>query len=187
MPATPGSDALDLLFFHGLESGPRGRKVQAFEAAGHRVRSPDMRGLDLAARLPVATAALDEACAAVGRPPIVVGSSYGGITAVLVAMAVAARATPLRLPGLVLAAAALELPEPPVLAIGVERLDAGCPTILVHGLRDDVVPIAWSRRYAARTGSALWEVDDDHGLGSSVEVLLRACRAFTDAGAPEPG
>lgn len=54
-----------------------------------------------------------------------------------------------------------------------------CPTRIVHGTRDDVVPIEGSRRYAAaRRHVRLVEVDDDHGLLSSLETIGREVDRF---------
>lgn len=40
-----------------------------------------------------------------------------------------------------------------------------CPTLIVHGVRDEVVPVEVSRRYAAaHVGVRLIEVDDEHRL-----------------------
>ena len=42
------------------------------------------------------------------------------------------------------------------------------PTAIVHGIRDDVVPVQVSRSYAAeRRWVSLLEVDSDHALGDS--------------------
>jgi hypothetical protein len=47
-----------------------------------------------------------------------------------------------------------------------------CPTRIVHGTRDEVVPVETSRRYAAaRPHVTLHEVDDDHGLLASVDAI----------------
>lgn len=47
-----------------------------------------------------------------------------------------------------------------------------CPTRIVHGTRDEVVPVETSRRYAtARAHVSLHEVDDDHGLLASVDAI----------------
>lgn len=47
-----------------------------------------------------------------------------------------------------------------------------CPTLLVHGTRDEVVPIDQSRAYAAsRPNVHLVEVDDDHGLVASLDRI----------------
>jgi len=53
---------------------------------------------------------------------------------------------------------------------------ARCPTIIVHGTRDDIVPITSSREYAAAHANVeLVEVDDDHLLMRSlapIEAIL---------------
>ncbi|MCB9742556.1 MAG: alpha/beta fold hydrolase [Alphaproteobacteria bacterium] len=54
-----------------------------------------------------------------------------------------------------------------------------CPTLILHGRRDEVVPIEGSRRYAAERGQVrLIELDDDHGLADSVERIGRAAAEF---------
>ncbi len=54
-----------------------------------------------------------------------------------------------------------------------------CPTRIVHGRRDDVVPIEGSRRYAAgRPHVDLVEVDDDHALEDSLERVAVEAREF---------
>ena len=60
-----------LLFCHGLESGPIGRKSQALIEAGYEVIAPDGRGRDLAARI----AGLLEVLDGLPSPPVLVGSS----------------------------------------------------------------------------------------------------------------
>ncbi len=47
-----------------------------------------------------------------------------------------------------------------------------CPTLIVHGTRDEVVPIESSRADApTRRNGELGEVDDDHGLVSSLDRI----------------
>ena len=62
-----------------------------------------------------------------------------------------------------------------------ERLDAAgdgwpdvrVPTVILHGTRDDVVPIETSRRFAAeRPHVKLIELDDDHELLATLPVIL---------------
>jgi len=49
-----------------------------------------------------------------------------------------------------------------------------CPTVIIHGRHDIVVPISGSRRYAqARDHVRLIEVDDVHTLERSADVLQR--------------
>lgn len=163
-----------ILFAHGLESGPIGRKSQALLDAGYEVLAPDGRGLDLAQRIE----RLVEVLVATEPTPLLVGSSFGGIAGLVAALVAAERGV--TVPGLVLCAPALMLPPPPGT---VERLRCPARTILVHGTRDEVIPIEVSRRFAHEHGAELREVDDDHGLGhAGLPVILAAIAALH----PEP-
>ncbi len=55
-----------------------------------------------------------------------------------------------------------------------------CPTLVIHGRADEVVPIETSRRYAAeRRHVELVEVDDDHPLSGSLDrVTAETLRFF---------
>jgi len=46
-----------------------------------------------------------------------------------------------------------------------------CPTAIVHGWRDDVVPYDHSVRFAKQYGTALHLVDSDHRLYSQIRVI----------------
>lgn len=162
---------MTILFAHGLESGPVGRKSQALVDAGYEVIAPDCRGLDLAQRVARLVDSLIAAQAS-GVVPLLVGSSFGGIAGLVAALVATERGV--TLPGLVLCAPALMLPPPPET---VERLRCPARTIVVHGTRDEVIPLELSRRFAAEHGAALREVDDDHGLGhAGLPVILAAVR-----------
>ncbi len=54
------------------------------------------------------------------------------------------------------------------------RPEVPCPTLLVHGTRDEVVPIESSRAYAEALQLPLLELDDDHSLGASVDRIASA-------------
>lgn len=158
---------MELLFAHGLESGPHGRKYQALVAAGHRVIAPDGRALDLEGRVGLLARAIAEIDGRSGRPPLVVGSSFGGLAGLLAALVAADQG--IVVAGLVLCAPALGLPLPP----GLDRpLRPPAPTTILHGRADDVLPIAGSRRFAAEHGLRLVEVDDDHRLAASIPAML---------------
>jgi uncharacterized protein len=53
------------------------------------------------------------------------------------------------------------------------RPEVGCPTTIVHGTRDTIVPITSSRTYAAEHEDRvrLVEVDDDHLLAASLPTI----------------
>lgn len=54
-----------------------------------------------------------------------------------------------------------------------------CPTRILHGTRDDVVPIELSRKFlAGRPHVELVEVDDDHPLTGSIERVTDEIRDF---------
>ena len=155
-----------LLFAHGLESGPVGRKSQALLDAGYEVIAPDCRNEDLGLRVQ----RLLQAIEAMPSPGVLVGSSFGGIAGLVAAIVAADRGRPL--PGLVLCAPALMLPPPPGTAASLRR---PAPTIIVHGVADEVIPVQLSRDFAREHGAELREVDDGHGLGEAgLPVILDA-------------
>jgi uncharacterized protein len=58
------------------------------------------------------------------------------------------------------------------------QLQRSIPTLILHGLQDEVVPITLSRQYAAaRPTVKLVELDSDHGLG---DVLPRLWQETVD-------
>lgn len=158
---------MPILFCHGLESGPHGRKYHALVEAGFDVVAPDCRNRDLAARVDV----IREAIVRAERPPLVVGSSFGGIAAL--AASILATDQGVEIPGLVLCAPALRLRQPPV---DTMSLRCPAPTVIVHGTRDEVIPIDHSRDFAARHGARLIETDDDHRLAGSLDTIVSAVR-----------
>jgi pimeloyl-ACP methyl ester carboxylesterase len=164
-PATPASPAspatpsrppkrLRVQFIHGLEGSPTGAKAR-FLAEHFEVRAPAMDTRDFEAAVETQARALTAL-----PPDVVVGSSFGGAIAVeLLHRGVWAG------PTVLLAQAAQKLGR-------IATLPEGVRVILVHGVRDTVVPIEDSRALA-KTGTAplvrLVEVDDDHRLQSLVD------------------
>lgn len=154
-----------ILFAHGLEGSPEGRKPTAMRTAGFDVTAPDGRKMVLADRVTGLLSALD-----ILDAPILVGSSYGGL-----AMLAIARDRPHAFSGLVLCAPALTWNEPP--SGDPEALIAPPGTIVLHGRGDSVIPIARSEALVARSpGSTLISVDDDHRLTGSLDRLVDEVR-----------
>lgn len=161
--------SLPLLFCHGLESAPIGRKSQGLIDLGYAVTAPDCRGKTLAERVEIITQSIVTA----SKPPVLVGSSFGGIAGLLAAIVAAERGS--TIPAMVLCAPALALPPPPGL---VDDLRPPCPTTIVHGVRDEIIPVEVSRSFATEFSAQLVEVDDDHHLGATgFEAIVGAVRA----------
>ncbi len=61
----------------------------------------------------------------------------------------------------------------------VEELKRSLPTLIIHGIDDDVVPIQVSRDYASRNSQVkLIELDSDHGLNDSKERIWQEIQNF---------
>lgn len=68
-----------------------------------------------------------------------------------------------------------------VAAIDTGEPDVRVPTLILHGRADEVVPIAYSRTFAAtRPNVRLIELDDGHELVRSLPVLLAESERFLD-------
>ncbi len=160
-----------ILYCHGAGSEPQGTWVQALRAAGYELLAPDYRGLDVdtAADL-IRYQILDQA-----SPPIVVGHSFGGAVSLLAA--IRAEGAGGLTAGLVLGAPALFLAE--AVAHPNRLRCPAVPVILMHGIRDEKIPIELSRGFAREHDVQLIEVDDDHRLGCSHDVMLEAVAALS--------
>lgn len=156
-----------IIYAHGRDGTPWGAKVSGLRAAGFEVEAPDLRGFDLSGRI----RKLEEVCKR--SRGLVVGSSYGGLAAVMLAMR-----WPERFDALVLLAPALHLWEHPVDDPNRLWLPERVRGLIVHGTRDEVVPIDVSRRFASRSGPQVRvvEVDDDHRLGNAMPTIVAAVR-----------
>ncbi|MBT8085764.1 MAG: alpha/beta fold hydrolase [Woeseia sp.] len=151
-----------VIFSHGQESGPWGTKItrmaEAVRALGCEVESVDYQGIaDPSARV----AKLLDSCRDSEAPLVLVGSSMGGHVAT-------AAATELRACGLFVLAPAYFMP-------GFEALTPPPPTMpftIVHGWRDDVVPVDNSIRYARDAGATLHLLNGDHRLTDNIDEII---------------
>ena len=153
--------ARHVVFSHGKESGPWGRKISSLaevaRSEGYEAHSVDYRGL---AEPRQRVARLVEFCKELSGELVLAGSSLGGYVAVASASLLHAR-------GVFLMAPALYMPGLPELRRGV--LD--CPTTVVHGWRDDVVPFDHSVRFAQTYRAALHLLESDHNLHNQIRVI----------------
>jgi pimeloyl-ACP methyl ester carboxylesterase len=163
--------AMTVLFSHGLESGPWGTKIRSMaelaRARGATVDSIDYQGLRdpdaRVQRLVEAAAGFDP-----GRL-VLVGSSMGGHVAT-------AAAETLRPAGVFVLAPAFYMPGYESLTPGAP----GCPMAIVHGWRDDVVPVDNSIRYARACRASLHLIDGDHRLTEQLGEINELLGAFLD-------
>ncbi|HEX4243917.1 MAG TPA: alpha/beta hydrolase [Steroidobacteraceae bacterium] len=153
--------ARHVVFSHGKESGPWGRKISSLaevaRSEGYEAHSVDYRGLDEPRQR---VTRLVEFCKELSGELVLVGSSLGGYVAVASASLLHAR-------GVFLMAPALYMPGLPEMRPGV--LD--CPTTVVHGWRDDVVPFDHSVRFAQSYRAALHLLESDHNLHNQIRVI----------------
>jgi pimeloyl-ACP methyl ester carboxylesterase len=160
-----------VVFSHGKESGPWGSKITAMAAVvrdlGGTAESVDYRGLDDPADR---VRKLVDTLAGRREPMVLVGSSMGGHVA-------AAAASRLRVRGLFLLAPAFYMP-------GYEAhtpQDVACPTGIVHGWHDAIVPVENSIRWAREHQVALHLLNSDHRLEDQIEAICRLLRGFLAA------
>jgi len=160
-----------VVFSHGKESGPWGAKITAMAGvvreAGIAAQSIDYRGLDDPAER---VRKLIEAAAGFTAPLVLVGSSMGGHVS-------AAAAGVLRPRGLFLLAPAFYM-------AGYEQYtpqDVACPTAIVHGWHDDIVPVENSIRWAREHAATLHILESGHRLEDRIGEISALLRDFLAA------
>ena len=153
---------------HGKESGPWGTKLKTLAdqalGLGFDVASLDYRGMDDPDKR---AEKLLAHCRSIDLPLILAGSSMGGYVAVKAAASIPVK-------GLFLLAPALawpgrDLTDTPVLADHIA---------IVHGWRDDILPLRHSFRFAESRRAELHLIDGDHRLRENIEELKRSFQAF---------
>ena len=159
-----------VIFSHGQESGPWGTKIRAMADCvrdmGCEADSIDYQGIaDPTERV----SKLIEECGDSDAPLVLVGSSMGGHVAT-------AAAAPLSAAGLFVLAPAYYMP-------GYEELTPnppGLPTCIVHGWRDDVVPVENSIRFAKSCNAELHVLDGGHRLTENIDEINYYLRRFIE-------
>jgi pimeloyl-ACP methyl ester carboxylesterase len=159
-----------VLFSHGQESGPWGTKIRAMadmvRELGCEADSIDYQGLaDPSARVD----RLVTACRDLDDTLILVGSSMGGHVATAAAARVGAAGVFVLAPAYFIPGYEQLTPEPPAVPLGI-----------VHGWRDDVVPVDNSIRYARSCRAELHLVDGDHRLTEKIDEINYYLRRFIE-------
>jgi pimeloyl-ACP methyl ester carboxylesterase len=160
-----------VVFSHGKDSGPWGSKITAMAAVVRDLRwaaeSVDYRGLDdPGARV---RKLIDVGVPLQGRL-LLVGSSMGGYVSDAAASELGARGLFLLAPAFYMAGFAEHTPQ------GV-----ACPTAIMHGWHDVIVPVENSIRWAREHQAALHLLNSDHRLEDQIEAICLLLRAFVIA------
>ncbi len=160
---------MKMAFFHGLDSSPEGTKGTLLRKRYGEIYAP-LFPADVDERIRIVESGLKD-------PALIVGSSLGGLTALLYAM----KHKDL-VKGLVLLAPAVGFFDGAVLNSEQSgRLDsiyvpAGLKTVIIAGIRDEVIPLAAVRALVDRSPEpgmiTLHEVDDDHNLHEHLDFML---------------
>lgn len=142
---------MKVLFLHGLESTPGGKKPACFLEAGHEVINPALPAGDFEGSVRIGQAAYDE-----GQPDLVVGSSRGGAVAMT-----------------------LEIGDTPLLLVCPAWKKWGNATsvkpdtIIMHSQADEIIPYAYSQELLeASPGARLVEAGADHRMADSNTLAI---------------
>ncbi len=160
-----------VVFSHGKESGPWGSKISAMAAVvrtqGWAAESVDYRGLDDPGDRVRKLIGVGKE---LGEPLVLVGSSMGGHVAAAAASRLGARGLFLLAPAFYMAGYEEYTPQ-----------DVACPTAIVHGWHDVIVPVENSIRWAREHQAALHLLNSDHRLEDRIEAISVLLRAFLTA------
>jgi pimeloyl-ACP methyl ester carboxylesterase len=168
---------MSICFFHGMDSSPLGTKSTLLKRHYPEIWIPALPP-DVEERLDI----LDRE---MNRPMVVVGSSLGGLTALLFAMR-----KPRWVEGMVLLAPAVGTNRPDLFDANQVRIletvyiPEGIPTTVIAANRDDVIPVSAIRSMIARSPDphriTVHEVDDDHNLHQSLDLMLQSIREILE-------
>ena len=160
-----------VIFSHGQESGPWGTKIRAMaemvRELGCTADSIDYQGIaDPTERVTKLLAA----CADIDDTLILVGSSMGGHVATAAAAELNAAGLFVLAPAYYMPGYEALTPEPPSM-----------PVCIVHGWRDDVVPVANSIRFAESCRAELHVLDGDHRLTANIDEINYYLQRFIES------
>lgn len=163
-----------VIFSHGHQSSPESHKIQMLTPIvvelGFDVEAIDNSDLqdDPHGRVE----RLSERIGELAEPPILVGSSLGG----MISMAAAERHP---VSGLFLMAPALYMEDRIPGGTVPETYQPKCEHVMVvHGWRDDTCPWESSFRFARDTRASLHLVDADHKLEGTLPIIGQLLREF---------
>ena len=145
------------IFIHGLESSGSGYKGKFFKKIFNDILCPDFKG-DFYSRMEKLNKILKDE-----KEIFIIGSSYGGLMATKFA-----NDNQERVKRMILLAPAIIFEN-----IITEDMKINVPTIIYHGIKDNVVPLNETKKLAKKIFNDLkfFEVDDDHLLHKTLEKI----------------
>lgn len=160
-----------VIFSHGQESGPWGTKIRAMagrvKAMNCNADSIDYRGIaDPSERVQK----LLHECRSIDDTLVLVGSSMGGHVATAAAAELDAAGLFVLAPAFYMPGYEEQTPDPPSI-----------PICIVHGWRDDVVPVANSIRFAQSCRAELHVLDSDHRLTANIDEINYYLQRFIES------
>jgi surfactin synthase thioesterase subunit len=157
-------------FAHGKESGPWGAKIkrlaQVAEARGFRVESPDYSEIDNPDQRVQKLLGL---YATQSDNLVLVGSSMGGYVSTVASETLTPRGLFLIAPAFYMGGYANQNPFP-----------NAALTAIVHGWKDEVIPVEHSIRFAQKYNTELHLVDGDHRLIAQIPFIEGVFGLFLD-------
>lgn len=161
---------MNLIFLHGLDSSPQGTKARLLRKNYPHCVIPSLPK-DIHERIRIAQRQIRE-------PMLIVGSSLGGLTAVMFAMK-----HPQFVRAMVLLAPAVGCSDESLFAEERKRIfpslyiPRGIPTAIIAGIRDELIPLSAIRALIERSPDAeriqLYELEDGHDLHQSLEFMMQ--------------
>jgi alpha/beta superfamily hydrolase len=160
-----------VVFSHGKETGPWGSKITAMAATAREldlaVETVDYQGIEDPAKR---VDKLLQLGSTMTGSMVLVGSSMGGHVSAAAAHRLRARGLFLLAPAFYMAGYEAYTPQ-----------DVDCPTAIVHGWRDEIVPVGNSIRWAREHKAALHILESDHRLQDQIEAICLLLRDFLRA------
>ncbi|MDX2471340.1 MAG: YqiA/YcfP family alpha/beta fold hydrolase [SAR324 cluster bacterium] len=155
-----------VFFFHGLKGSPLGIKSTFLKSQINGIKLPNLSE-DLTERMEKVRGLITE-------PSYIIGSSLGGLTAILFA-----QESPHLIKGLVLIAPAVGFfdaslyPQKYLDLLPSLRVPSSIPTEILAGQNDELIPIKTIEALANRSPhTRLTVVRDDHSMNANLEFII---------------
>jgi len=169
---------MQLCFLHGLDSSPMGTKSRLLKQHYPQCLIPSLPP-DFHKRFQIVEKKIVE-------PAFIIGSSLGGLTALMFAMQ-----HPETVKSLLLLAPAVGCTDKSLFTSEQKKIldgvyiPAGIPSIVIAGINDEVIPLASIQAMVGRSPDPekieLIGVDDDHNLHRSLDLMLQTIKKIRTA------